>query len=219
MAQAVMEALMTNSARGVVFVVDDDTSMRKALQSLLRASGFEVRTFENVTDFLAYARPAVPACLVLDVRMPGTSGLDLQRMLAGTEADIPVIFITAHADIETSVRAMKGGALEFFTKPFSDRALLDAIARALDLDAGARKDRADLHSLKSRYDTLTTRERQVMDGIVQGLLNKQVANALDVSEITVKVHRRHIMEKMNARSFAELVRMAEKLAPDTSRSR
>jgi FixJ family two-component response regulator len=206
------QGLAADKLRRVVFIVDDDASMREALMSLIRAAGYQARAFESARQFLEFTRPDIPACLVLDVRMPDTSGLDLQRILTENAAGIPVIFITAHADIATSVRAMKAGALEFFTKPFSDRDVLDAIARALEADAASRTSRADLAGLRSRYGTLTAREQQVMAGVVQGLLNKQVADALGVTEITIKVHRRHIMQKMNARSFADLVRMAGKLS-------
>jgi FixJ family two-component response regulator len=211
LARVGMECRVPDIPASVVYIVDDDASMREALQSLIRAGGYQVRAFESAQQFLRFERCDLPACLVLDVRMPDTSGLDLQRTLAEDDADIPVIFITAHADIATSVRAMKAGALEFFTKPFSDRDLLDAIARALEVDAARRKSRAEMTSLKRRRDTLSAREQQVMAGVVQGLLNKQVADLLGVTEITIKVHRRHIMQKMKARSFADLVRMAGKL--------
>jgi len=194
----------------VVFVVDDDPAVREALCGLIRSVGLRAEAFASAQDFLNSPRPDAAACLVLDVRMPGLSGLDLQRELAGR---IPIIFITGHGDIPMSVRAMKAGAAEFLPKPFRDQDLLDAIGQALERDQAARKERAALTEIRGRYDTLTAREREVAPLIVRGMLNKQAAAELGISEITVKVHRRNVMRKMKARSLAELVRILEQLRP------
>ena len=198
----------TNS---IVFVIDDDPSIREAIDSLIRSVGINVRTFGSAQEFMASKRPDAPACLVLDVRMPGLSGLDLQRELANAGIRIPVIFITGHGDIPMSVRAMKAGAVEFLTKPFRDQDLLDAISQAIERDRAERVQFAEVVELQRRFEELTPREREVMEQVVAGLLNKQIANRLNISEVTVKLHRHQVMEKMKAQSLAELVRMAEKL--------
>jgi FixJ family two-component response regulator len=195
----------------MVFVVDDDLSMREALSSLLRSVGLSVETFGSARDFLNYKRPDCAACLVLDVRMPGLSGLDLQQELHKTGTDLPIIFITGHGDIPMAVRAMKAGAVEFLSKPFREEELLDAIRLALQRDELAQQDRAELKRIRENYGTLTSREQEVAMLIVKGALNKQVAVELGVVEVTVKVHRHNIMQKMKAKSLVGLARMIEKL--------
>jgi FixJ family two-component response regulator len=195
----------------IVYVVDDDFSVREAIKSLIRSVGLRVETFGTAQEFLHSARPDAPGCVVLDVRLPGLSGLDLQRELAANGINLPVIFITGHGDIPMSVRAMKAGALEFLTKPFRDQDLLDAIQQALERDRGARQQRLETAELRERFDSLTAREREVMGLVVSGLLNKQIAGELGTSEVTIKIHRSQVMKKMSAGSLAELVRMTEKL--------
>lgn len=195
-----------------VFVIDDDPEVRAAYASLLRSVGHRVTGYANAEAFLAGDRPDCPACLILDVRLPGKSGLEFQRELGAHGIGIPVVFVTGHGDIPMSVAAMKAGALEFLTKPFRDQDLLDAVHRGLALDRERRAADALLSQLRSRFESLTAREREVMDWVAQGHPNKVIANALDLSEVTVKVHRAQAMRKMGAGSLAELVRIADRLA-------
>jgi FixJ family two-component response regulator len=195
----------------IVFVVDDDPSMRTSTERLVRSAGFKVKTFGSGADFLASPRPEGPACLVLDVRLPGQSGLDLQRELTESGVQIPIIFMTGHGDIPMSVRAMKAGAVEFLTKPYRKNDLVEAIRASIDRDRTSRKERLEVGALRQRYGQLTPREREVMALVVAGLLNKQIAGELATSERTIKFHRAHIMQTMAAESLAELVRMAGQL--------
>jgi FixJ family two-component response regulator len=195
----------------IVFVIDDDALIREGIQSLIRSIGLRAETFASARDFMAEKRPDAPACLVLDVRMPGLSGLDLQRQLSGANIHIPIIFITGHGDIPMTVRAMKEGAMEFLTKPVRGQDLLDAVQKAITHDRGVRTDRAELMETRKRFSSLTPRETEVLNLVVAGLLNKQIADELGMSELTVKTHRAHVMEKTGAESLAHLVRMAERL--------
>lgn len=208
----------TPQEQPLVFVVDDDPSIRRALDSLLRSVEVQVQTFASIEEFRQRELPNAPACLVLDVRLRGQGGLEFQRDLMTSDTPLPIIFITGHGDIPMSVRAMKAGAIEFLTKPFRDRDLLDAIQLALETDRARRSESASLAELQKRFDGLTTREREVMELATAGMLNKQIAAALDVSEITVKVCRGRLMRKMHAASFAELVRMADRLGASPPRS-
>jgi FixJ family two-component response regulator len=198
-------------AEPIVFVVDDDPSVRSSTERLVRSAGFKVKTFGSAKEFLESFRPEGPACLVLDVRLPGQSGLDLQRELTGSGVQIPIIFMTGHGDIPMSVRAMKAGAAEFLTKPYRKNDLLEAIRASIERDRASRKERLEAGALRQRYEQLTPREREVMALVVAGLLNKQIAGELATSERTIKFHRAHIMQKMEAESLAELVRMAGQL--------
>jgi FixJ family two-component response regulator len=195
----------------VVFVIDDDPSMRAALEDLVGSVGLQVRLFASPQEFLASKRPEIPGCLVLDVRLPGMSGLTFHQELAKAGVALPVIFITGHGDIPMSVRAMKAGAVEFLTKPFHDQDLLDAIHAALERDRDRRRDAVLLAQIQERYATLTEREREIMSRVVVGRANKQIAAELNLSEMTVKVHRGQVMRKMRAASLPELVRMADRL--------
>jgi FixJ family two-component response regulator len=197
--------------QAVVFVVDDDASMRRSLETLLRSVGHDVRLFSTAQEFTQATRPDAPGCLVLDVRLPGTSGLTFQQELAKAGVALPVIFITGHGDVPMTVRAMKAGAAEFLTKPFDDQVLIDAIHAAIERDRARRHDAASLAVLQARYHELTERERQVMKLVVAGRANKQIAAELGLSVVTVKVHRGQVMRKMQAKSVAELVRMADRL--------
>jgi FixJ family two-component response regulator len=204
--------------RAVVFVIDDDASAREALESLVRSVGLDVRSFGSTREFLQSNRPDAPACLVLDVRLPGASGLDFQHEMANSNIDLPIIFVTGYGDIPMSVRAMKAGAIEFLSKPFRGQDLLDAVQVAIEQNRARRRDAALAAGLRKCYESLTAREREVMALVVTGRLNKQIAADLNVSEVTVKVHRGQVMRKMRATFLAELVRMADKLGIAASKS-
>ena len=199
------------AAQSIVFVVDDDASLREALKSLLRSVGLEVELFGSAADFLKYKLPDAAACLVLDIRLPGVSGLDFQAELAKANIHVPIIFITGHGDIPMTVRAMKAGAVEFLTKPFRDQDLLDAVQIALERDRARLAQEKTLHEVRAHFEALTRREQEVIGFVTAGLMNKQIAAELGVSEVTVKVHRGNVMKKMGARSLADLVRMADAL--------
>jgi FixJ family two-component response regulator len=207
---------MTSASAPTVFIIDDDTSVRASIQDLLESVGLRSESFGKAEEFLGSKRHDGPSCLILDVRLPGVSGLDFQRRLADAGVQIPIIFITGHGDIPMTVKAMKSGAVEFLTKPFVDRDLLNAIHQALDRDRATRQERAELADLRERYETLTSREREVMGLVVSGLLNKQIAAELGNSEVTVKIQRGRVMKKMKAGSLAELVKMAGVLGVPSS---
>jgi len=202
----------------IVYVVDDDPSFRKAVSRLLRTAGFEVEALASAEEFLKHPMVDRPACLVLDVRMPGPSGIDLQAALQETGRDVPIVFMTGHGDVSTSVRAMKGGAVDFLEKPFRAPELLACVQRGLARSRQSRVERAERIEIERRYATLTSRERDVLRLVVTGLLNKQIADNLGIAEKTVKIHRGHVIQKMKAGSVAELVRMAQRLGPPDSQA-
>jgi FixJ family two-component response regulator len=195
----------------VIAIVDDDPSVREGLSSLLRSAGLRVETFASAQEFLARRGSEAPSCLVLDLQLPGLSGLDLQKRMAEVELEIPIVFLTGHGNIPASVQAMKAGAVEFLTKPFDDQKLLNAIDEAVERDRHIRQQKAEMRELQDRYESLTAREQEVMRLVVAGLLNKQIAGELNITEFTVKIHRGRVMRKMDADSLADLVRMAENL--------
>jgi len=199
------------SADSIVLIVDDDAMVREGIQSLVRSIGLRVLSFASAAEFLSAKIPDVPKCLILDVRMPGQSGLDLHRQLMNSKVEIPTVFISGHGDIPMTVRAMKQGAMEFLTKPVRGQDLVDAVQNALERDRALRKERAEFESIRKRFESLTPRETEVLNLVVSGLLNKQIADELGMSELTVKTHRAHVMEKTKADSLASLVRMAERL--------
>jgi RNA polymerase sigma factor (sigma-70 family) len=204
--------------RSIVFVVDDDSSVRHAIKRLIESVGLHVELFGSAMEFLASRLPEVPSCLVLDIRLPGISGLDCQRQLAEADVEIPIVIITAHGDIPMTVRAMKAGAVEFLTKPFRDQDLLDAVQLALERDQARRQQESEIAVLRERYESLSSREREVIVMVVSGMLNKQIAAQIGTAENTVKVHRSRAMEKMQAHSLADLVKMIQRLHPPTARA-
>jgi FixJ family two-component response regulator len=203
--------------QSLVFIIDDDPSMRASIESLLRSVGHTAQSFASTQEFMLGERLDAPGCLVLDIRLPGRSGLELQRELAKSNIRLPIVFITGHGDVPMSVSAMKAGAIEFLTKPFRDQDLLDAVHRGLELDRSLRAEAAMLAELRQRFDLLTLREREVMALVAAGRLNKQIAAELDLSEVTVKVHRAQVMRKMEAKSLPDLVRFVDRLAFDTTK--
>ena len=206
---------MISAAPGTVFIIDDDEGVRDSIGDLVNSVGLRAQCYATAEEFVRSKRTDAPSCLVLDVRLPGISGLDFQHQLNSAGLMLPIIFITGHGDIPMTVKAMKSGAVEFLTKPFRDQELLDAIQQALQRDRASREQHREIDELQKRYAMLTPRERQVMSLAVSGMLNKQIASALGASETTVKIHRGRVMEKMKAGSFAELVRMADRLSPKT----
>ena len=208
-----------SSEEPTVYIVDDDAGVRRTAKALIESVGLRVQAFGSAKEFLESERPDAPGCLVLDVRLPGVSGLDLQRELGKTDDPLPIIFITGHGDIPMTVQAMKAGAVEFLSKPFRDQQLLDAISQAIERDRLARKERREVAVLRRHYDSLTPREREVMTFVVKGLLNKQVGAELGMSETTVKLHRAQVMQKMGAESLPDLVRMAERLGNPSSEAK
>jgi len=216
-AACAIEAVTMPNVTSIVFVVDDDVSVRESLELLIRAAGWRAHTFGSAQDFLSHPRPTVPSCLVLDVSLPGLSGLELQKQLT-ERTDMPIIFITGHGDVPMTVQAMKAGAVEFLTKPFKDTVLLEAIGSAIEQSRAALRHESEMRLLRNRYALLTPREREVMALVVNGLLNKQVGGELGISEITVKAHRGQMMRKMKADSLADLVTMAARLGVRAVRS-
>jgi len=209
---------LSTPEESVVFVVDDDPSIRASMESLLRSVGHQVQTFGSTAEFISSERPDIPGCVVLDVRLPGPSGLEVQRHLAGSDAPLPVIFVTGYGDVPMSVAAMKAGAVEFLTKPFRDQDLLDAVCRALEIDQARLEEATLVDEIGSRVNSLTQREREVFELVADGQSNKQVAAHLGLSEVTVKVHRANVMRKMDARSLPDLVRLADRLSAHTRKA-